>query len=188
MRGVVETIQSEQDAVIRDELRGALVVQGGPGTGKTAVALHRAAYLLYTHRERLSRRGVLIVGPNASFLRYIANVLPALGETSAVLRTLGELYPGVIARRPEPAETAEIKGRAAMAEVIAAAVRQRQRVPEAALKVVFNREVYSLARTTRPRAREQARAPHPPPHPPRPVVVQHVLATPAGQAGGGPQP
>ena len=71
-----------------------LVVQGGPGTGKTAVALHRAAYLLYTHRDRLARRGVLVVGPNPTFLRYIGQVLPSLGETSVVLGTVGQLFPG----------------------------------------------------------------------------------------------
>ena len=81
MRDIVETIQAEQDAIIRADRAGVLVVQGGPGTGKTAVALHRAAYLLYTHREQLARRGVLIVGPNATFLRYIGQVLPSLGET-----------------------------------------------------------------------------------------------------------
>ena len=95
MGDIVATIQSEQDRVIRSELAGPLVVQGGPGTGKTAVALHRAAYLLYTHRERLSRHGVLLVGPNPLFLRYIEQVLPSLGETGVVLATAADLYPGV---------------------------------------------------------------------------------------------
>src|SRR5205823_11377159 len=108
MRDIVETIQAEQDAVIRSPLGGVLVVEGGPGTGKTAVALHRAAYLLYTYREQLARRGVLIVGPNATFLRYISQVLPSLAETSARLATLGDLYPGTVARRSEPAEVAEV--------------------------------------------------------------------------------
>ena len=98
MRDIVETIQAEQDRVIRADLGGVLVVQGGPGTGKTAVALHRAAYLLYTHRQQLSSRGVLIVGPNATFLRYISQVLPSLAETGVLLRTLGDLFPGVTAR------------------------------------------------------------------------------------------
>src|SRR5437763_569480 len=88
MRDIVETIQAEQDRVIRAPLGGVLVVQGGPGTGKTAVALHRAAYLLYTHREQLGRRGVLIVGPNTTFLRYISQVLPSLAETGARLAAL----------------------------------------------------------------------------------------------------
>ena len=85
MRDVLGTIQADQDAIIRAESRGTLVVDGGPGTGKTVVALHRAAYLLYTYRQQLERRGVLVVGPNSTFLRYIGEVLPALGETAVVL-------------------------------------------------------------------------------------------------------
>ncbi|MBC8092802.1 MAG: helicase, partial [Pseudonocardia sp.] len=112
MGDIVATIQSEQDAIIRSKPSGVLVVQGGPGTGKTAVALHRAAYLLYTHRDRLARRGVLVVGPNPTFLRYIGQVLPSLGETSVVLGTVGQLFPNLDARRVEPAATAAVKGRA----------------------------------------------------------------------------
>ena len=95
MGDIVATIQAEQDEIIRSDLTGVLVVQGGPGTGKTAVALHRAAYLLYTYRDRLERRGVLVVGPNRVFLRYIEKVLPSLGETGVVMASLGELFPGV---------------------------------------------------------------------------------------------
>ena len=95
MTDIVRTIQAEQDRIIRADARGVLVVQGGPGTGKTAVALHRAAYLLYTHRERLARSGLLIVGPSPTFLRYIADVLPSLGETGVVLADLGGLRPGL---------------------------------------------------------------------------------------------
>ncbi|HEY1668608.1 MAG TPA: helicase, partial [Trebonia sp.] len=95
MADVVATIQAEQDRVIRADLQGVLVVQGGPGTGKTVAALHRAAYLLYTHRRTLERRGVLVIGPNATFLRYISQVLPSLGETDVVLHTLGDIFPGV---------------------------------------------------------------------------------------------
>ncbi len=127
MKDIVETIQAEQDVVIRSDLGGVLVVQGGPGTGKTAVALHRAAYLLYTHRELLSTRAVLIVGPNDTFLRYISQVPPSLAETGVLLATPGDLFPGETARREEPAEVAEIKGRLAMVQVIAAAVADRQR-------------------------------------------------------------
>ncbi len=97
MADIVETIQAEQDVIIRAPMQGALVVQGGPGTGKTAVALHRAAYLLYTYRRQLEKRGVLVVGPNATFLRYIGQVLPSLGETSVLLSTIGDLFPGVSA-------------------------------------------------------------------------------------------
>ena len=94
MSEIVATIQAEQDAIIRSGLPGVLVVQGGPGTGKTVVALHRAAYLLYSHREQLARRGVLVVGPNPTFLRYIEQVLPSLGETEVVLSTIGSMLPG----------------------------------------------------------------------------------------------
>ncbi|WP_235488856.1 DUF2075 domain-containing protein, partial [Frankia sp. AvcI1] len=129
MSDIVETIQAEQDRIIRSDHRGILVVQGGPGTGKTAVALHRAAYLLYTHRDRLARSGVLVVGPHPTFLRYIENVLPSLGETSVVSATVEALYPGARAQRPEEPALAELKGRAVLADVLAAAVRDRQRLP-----------------------------------------------------------
>ncbi|MFC7470934.1 UvrD-helicase domain-containing protein [Actinomadura keratinilytica] len=98
MADIVQTIQAEQDRIIRAPHQGVLVVEGGPGTGKTAVALHRAAYLLYAHREQLARRAVLIVGPNPAFLGYIGEVLPSLGETGVWLATLGELFPGVEAK------------------------------------------------------------------------------------------
>lgn len=128
MRDIVGTIQAEQDHVIRSPHRGVLVVEGGPGTGKTAVALHRAAYLLYTYREQLAHRGVLVVGPNQTFVSYIDQVLPSLGETGVRMATLAELYPGVTADAAEPAEVAEVKGRAMMADVVAAAVQDRKSV------------------------------------------------------------
>ena len=130
MSDIVATIQAEQDEIIRSEMAGILVVQGGPGTGKTAVALHRAAYLLYTHRDRLARSGVLLVGPNQVFLRYIERVLPSLGETGVVMMTPGELFPGVAATVDDPPDVAAVKGDARMADVLAAAVRNRQRVPK----------------------------------------------------------
>jgi DNA helicase IV len=135
MGDIVATIQAEQDAIIRSDLAGALVVQGGPGTGKTAVALHRAAYLLYAHRRTLERSGVLLLGPSRVFLRYIDQVLPSLGETGVVTATVADLFPGVVADGSEPDAVAEIKGRAVMARVIARAVRQRQRVPQAPVEV-----------------------------------------------------
>ena len=131
MGDIVATIQAEQDAIIRADLAGALVVQGGPGTGKTAVALHRAAYLLYAHRRVLERSGVLLLGPSHTFLRYIDQVLPSLGETGVVTSTVSDLFPGVRAEGAEPDHVAEIKGRPVMATVVARAVRQRQRVPSA---------------------------------------------------------
>ncbi|WP_426516287.1 HelD family protein [Diaminobutyricibacter sp. McL0618] len=135
MHDIVATIQAEQDRIIRSDLRGALVVQGGPGTGKTAVALHRAAYLLYTNRQRLSSAGVLVVGPSTAFLRYIEAVLPSLGETGVVMQSLGELYPGVEAVDDDSPDVARLKGSAQMARLLSRAVRSRQRVPESAQTV-----------------------------------------------------
>ncbi|MER7417411.1 ATP-binding domain-containing protein [Micromonospora peucetia] len=158
MRDIVETIQVEQDRIIRADLPGVLVVQGGPGTGKTAVALHRAAYLLYTHRDQLSTRGVLMVGPNATFLRYISQVLPALAETGVLLRTPGDLFPGVSARRTEPAATAALKGRAVMVDVLAGAVRDRQWTPDEPLEIELpQQEVLRLDPETVRAARDRAR-------------------------------
>ncbi|TGJ97959.1 AAA family ATPase [Actinotalea fermentans ATCC 43279 = JCM 9966 = DSM 3133] len=129
MGDIVATIQAEQDAIIRSELTGALVVQGGPGTGKTAVALHRAAYLLYAHRRLLERSGVLLVGPSLSFLHYIDQVLPSLGETGVVSTTVAELLPGLVADGEEAPEVARIKGRSSWTRTVQRAVRARQRVP-----------------------------------------------------------
>jgi DNA helicase IV len=131
MSDIVSTIQAEQDRIIRSELKGILVVQGGPGTGKTAVALHRAAFLLYTHRERLRNSGVLIVGPSRSFLNYIEAVLPSLGETGVVLASVGPLFPGVDASEQDTPQVSLLKGRTMMADLVTRAVRSRQRVPAA---------------------------------------------------------
>ncbi|HET6358701.1 HelD family protein [Streptomyces sp.] len=130
MGDIVSTIQAEQDHIIRAPHRGVLVVEGGPGTGKTAVALHRAAYLLYANREQLAKRAVLIVGPNPAFLGYIGEVLPSLGETGVLLATVGELFPGVAVTGTDSPAAAAVKGRADMAGALAEAVRDRQEVPE----------------------------------------------------------
>ncbi|WP_093709976.1 AAA family ATPase [Streptomyces sp. 2131.1] len=130
MADIVRTIQAEQDRIIRAPHRGVLVVEGGPGTGKTAVALHRAAFLLYEERELLAKRAVLIVGPNPAFLSYIGEVLPALGETGVLLATQAELFPGVHARGTDTPRAAAVKGGAAMAEALELAVRDRQLLPE----------------------------------------------------------
>jgi DNA helicase IV len=127
MIDIVSTIQREQDEIIRSPLAGVLVVQGGPGTGKTAVALHRAAYLLYTHRFPLERQGVLVVGPNPLFLRYIEQVLPSLGETGVTLSTVSGMVTDIRVRSTEPAEVARLKGGARMSQVLARAVRTRER-------------------------------------------------------------
>jgi DNA helicase IV len=135
-----------------------LVVQGGPGTGKTAVALHRAAYLLYTHRERLARSGLLIVGPSPTFLRYIADVLPSLGETGVVLADLGGLRPGLRADGRDRPEVAEVKGRIAMADVIAAALRGRQAVLDAPVELVLDGTPLRFAKSDAARVRSRARS------------------------------
>ena len=142
MGDIVATIQSEQDRIIRASDKGLLVVQGGPGTGKTAVALHRIAYLLYAHRERLERSGVLLVGPSRLFLRYIEQVLPSLGETGVVSVTMGDLVPGVHARASEDEAVARIKGLPAWAAIIKEAVRQLAKLPKGNQELrVWNRTV-----------------------------------------------
>ncbi len=137
MRSVVATIQAEQDAVVRAPSNGTLVVQGAPGTGKTVVALHRAAYLLYDQRDILSESGVLIVGPSSEFLTYIAGVLPSLGETGVVSVTAEKLYPGILIGKPEDPAVAKIKGQAKMAPLLANAVQDRQRPPKTDLRVWY---------------------------------------------------
>ena len=157
MADIVETIQVEQDWIIRAPHKGALVVQGGPGTGKTAVALHRAAFLLYTHREQLARRVVLVIGPSPTFLRYVGQVLPSLGETSVLLSTIADLYPGITAQREEPVSTARLKGRLEAVEVVAAAVRDRQGPATGGLEVTFEGDTLRLDRRTCVRIRDRAR-------------------------------
>ncbi|MFJ4965386.1 HelD family protein [Streptomyces sp. NPDC088729] len=137
MGDIVRTIQEDQDRIIRAPHRGVLVVEGGPGTGKTAVALHRAAFLLYEQRELLAKRAVLIVGPNPAFLQYIAEVLPALGETGVLLATQAELFPGVRATGSDTPRAAAVKGGEAMAEALSLAVRDRQRLPEPGAALVI---------------------------------------------------
>jgi DNA helicase IV len=127
MRDIVATVQREQDEIIRAPLPGVLVVQGGPGTGKTAVALHRAAYLLYTYRFPLERQGVLVVGPNPLFLRYIEFVLPSLGETGVTLTSIDGLFGGARATGDDGAVAGRVKGDVRMVKVLARAVRDRQR-------------------------------------------------------------
>ncbi|MCF2705695.1 AAA family ATPase [Arcanobacterium haemolyticum] len=124
MTDIVATIQAEQDRIIRADSHGVLVVQGGPGTGKTAVALHRCAYLLYSERERLRRSGVLVIGPSPVFLRYIDQVLPALGESDVVSTTIDSLLPGVTPTRDESPEVREIKGRLVWRIIAKRAVRR----------------------------------------------------------------
>ncbi|MFI5592222.1 HelD family protein [Amycolatopsis sp. NPDC051758] len=151
MRDIVTTLQAEQDRIVRHGSTGVLVVQGGPGTGKTAVALHRVAYLLYT-RPQLRTRGVLVVGPSRLFLDYIGQVLPGLGEHSVVTATLADLRPGTGVGRADAPGTAELKGSAVMAGRLAAAVRSRVRTPDDPINVEFEQQPLRLD----PRVCEQA--------------------------------
>ena len=174
MADVVATIQAEQDRVIRADLPGVLVVQGGPGTGKTVAALHRAAYLLYTHRRTLERRGVLVIGPNATFIRYIGQVLPSLGETDVVLHTLGDLFPGVHATDTrDPA--AVIKGDERMVRVLQQAVRDRQTAPKRDITVEADGVDIPLAREAILRARDRARSTRKPHNVARKLFVTELL-------------
>jgi DNA helicase IV len=162
MRDIVTTLQAEQDRIVRHETGGVLVVQGGPGTGKTAVALHRVAYLLYT-RPHLRTRGVLVVGPSRLFLGYIGQVLPGLGEHSVVTATLADLRPGTEISRVDPPGTAAAKGRAVMAGRLAEAVRARVRAPDGPVDIEFERQVLRLDAPTFDRAVAEAgraRLPH----------------------------
>ena len=133
---IIGTIQAEQDDIIRAPLSGVHAVQGGPGTGKTVVALHRAAYLLYTHRFPLEGQGVLVVGPNRLFLAYIEQVLPSLGEAGVQMATLGDVVGGVrVDDRREQAEVGRLKGDLRMVRFVTGAVRTRQRTLRADLRI-----------------------------------------------------
>jgi DNA helicase IV len=178
---IVATIQGEQDRIVRDELAGVLVVQGGPGTGKTAVALHRAAYLLFTYRRRLERSGVLVVGPGPLFLRYIEQVLPSLGESGVVMATPGTLFPGVEAERDDPDDVARVKGDLRMVQVLEQAVRDRQRLPEADLQLRVGSRTLVLTRSAVAAARARARSTGAPHNAARVTFVKDLLRHLAGQ-------
>src|SRR6266536_4828637 len=175
MGDIVATIQAEQDEAVRAGLPGILVVEGGPGTGKTAVALHRAAYLLYTHRQRLASRGVLLVGPSPIFLRYIDEVLPSLGEDDVQLTTVAGLKPQLRARASEPPAIAALKGDARMALVIARALRDRERPLRDDLVVVLDGHVLRLRRAGSARIVERVRRRRGTHNERRPAVTRMVL-------------
>jgi DNA helicase IV len=158
MRDIVTTIQAEQDAIIRLPLSGVVVIEGGPGTGKTAVALHRVAYLLYTHRERLARSGVLVVGPSAGFIHYVGGVLPALGESAVVFTTPGRLRHGLVANAVDPDGVACTKGDLAMLDVLRRAVADRQELPPSPIAIRLDDVTVEIDRTTAAEARNRARA------------------------------
>jgi DNA helicase IV len=175
MTDIVATIQAEQDRIIRADARGVLVVQGGPGTGKTAVALHRAAYLLYAERERLANAGVLVVGPNPTFLRYIEQVLPSLGENGVLLSTPDELLPGVTVTGEDPVPLAVLKGDIRMSAVMQRAVYNLKKVPTTFAMIPFDRYELKLTRSQALAARRSAIATRQPHNLARPRFARVVL-------------
>ena len=157
MRDIVATIQAEQDEIIRLDHPGVLVIEGGPGTGKTVVALHRVAYLLYTRREQIERHGALVVGPSPAFLDHIGRVLPSLGETDVVFTTTGDLVPGLRVTAEDAPAVARIKGSLKMLDVLAAAVADRQRVPDEPLIIELSDVTTRIDAETAQWALEEAR-------------------------------
>lgn len=158
MRDIVATIQAEQDEIIRLDHPGVTVIEGGPGTGKTVVALHRVAYLLYTHRQRIERHGVLVVGPNPTFLDHIGRVLPSLGESDVVFTTTGGFVPGLTVTAEDAPAAARLKGSLGFLDVLAAAIADRQRLPEQPLPIRLGDVVLHLDAETAAWGREEARA------------------------------
>jgi DNA helicase IV len=177
MGDIIGTIQREQDEIIRAPLPGVLLVQGGPGTGKTAVALHRAAYLLYTYRFPLERQGVLVVGPNPLFLTYIEQVLPSLGETGVTLSTIAGLVPEVKVRGVDADEIAKLKGDVRMAQVMARAVRTRQRALRQDLAIPYGAVTLRLSVAKSEDIINRVRRRGGPHNPRRRLVEQEIAST-----------
>lgn len=176
MGDIIATIQGEQDQIIRSPLAGVLLVQGGPGTGKTAVALHRAAYLLFTYRATLERQGVLVVGPNPLFLNYIENVLPSLGESGVTLSTIAGLVTNVEVRAVDFEEVDELKGDLRMVKVLARALRTRERALREDVEIPVGRAIVVLRARYTEEAVERARR-RPGNHNQRRSAVGRELAT-----------
>ena len=163
MQDIVATIQKEQDLAVRSPADGATIITGGPGTGKTAVALHRAAYLLFNERKRFESGGVLIVGPSTVFVHYIEQVLPSLGEHTAALRSLGELVDGVRATRHDTADLAALKGSVTLLPVLGRAVRATPPNTPRNFRATYHGHVIQLAAHQLDNLRRQvlSRNPHP---------------------------
>lgn len=174
MGDIVATIQTEQDLIIRAPFPGILIVQGGPGTGKTAVALHRAAYLLYTNRQRLENAGVLVVGPNRTFLRYIEHVLPSLGETGVELLTVDGVYGKTRVTATETALAERVKGDIRLAEVLRRAVRDRERPLSEELVVPYGSRNLRLPRVELKRIVEQVQSRHGTHNSRRPIFARRL--------------
>ena len=174
MRDIVATIQPEQDDIVRADAATTVCVQGAPGTGKTAVGLHRVAYLLYAHKEQVTRRGVVVVGPNLAFLSYIRNVLPALGELDVTQTTVADLVASVPVRGTDTDEAATVKGDARMAEVLRRALWAHVRRAAEALMVSRGaRRLRLAAHEVEALAARAARARRPLRHRPRPAGAPH---------------
>ncbi|GHG38559.1 MULTISPECIES: RNA polymerase recycling motor ATPase HelR [Amycolatopsis] len=175
MRDIVATIQAEQDEIIRLGHAGVLVVEGGPGTGKTAVALHRVAYLLYTRRERMSRSGVLVVGPSPLFLDHIGRVLPSLGESDVVFTTTGGLVPGLRVTAEDRPEVARLKGSLEVLDVLEAAIADRQQLPAEPVPIDLGDVVVALDADLVAEARLKARETGLPHNEARAVFRRHAV-------------
>ncbi|EIE97955.1 HelD family protein [Saccharomonospora glauca] len=182
MRDIVATIQKEQDEVIRAPWRGVTEIIGGPGTGKTAVALHRAAYLLYRYRRRLGGSGVLVVGPSGIFTNYISRVLPSMGETNVELRSLGQVLDGLDATEHDPAPLAAIKGSLRMRKVLSKALRETPPDAPTEMKIVYRGEVIKLDSKELNRVRRKVHANGAPPNRSRVRAAETLLEALADKA------
>jgi hypothetical protein len=184
MRDIVATIQREQDEAIRSPASGVTLVRGGPGTGKTAVALHRVAYLMYSDRNRFSADGVLVVGPSGVFVDYIGRVLPSLGEDEVVLRSLGGIVDEVLATEHDRPEIATIKGSGRMARVLARAVRADAPGAPRELRLLYRGQLLKLSGPELTELRRKVLANHGKRNAVRPKAAGHVLDTLWRQATG----
>ncbi|MDQ7810653.1 AAA family ATPase [Amycolatopsis sp. A133] len=182
MRDIVATIQKEQDEVIRAPWRGVTEITGGPGTGKTAVALHRAAYLLYRYRRQLGGAGVLVIGPSGVFTSYISRVLPSMGETNVELRALGEVLDGLEATRQDAAPLAAVKGSLRMRKVLLRALRDTPPEAPEEMRIVYRGEVLKLNARELEKVRRKAHTQGAPPNRSRIRAAEMLLDALAAKA------